>query len=232
MRRVAAIGTDILVLLAWAAWFGGLLTLGAVSAPAIFRTARQWPSEPQMIRLRSANGTAAGVRFDQLHHLYVHLSMVQAWLLLGIGVLTTIIAAVRTAAPDLDDDGRLITPEQLAEARAEQARTGGEIGEILVQQGLIMPLQLLQARAHLHGMKPAELERMEIDPEAVALIPAEVARRLTVVPIQLQGDRLVVATANPPGSAAADELREHAGTRIEFLLATREAIETALARHY
>src|SRR5262245_15497194 len=67
MRRAAAVTANALFLLAWAAWFGGLLTLGAVTAPAIFRTARQWPGEPGAY-LQFA-GAAAGEGFRRFNFL-------------------------------------------------------------------------------------------------------------------------------------------------------------------
>src|SRR5438067_9781748 len=67
MRRAITATANSLFLLAWGAWFGGLLTLGAVSAPAIFRTARQWPGDPEPF-LHFA-GVAAGEGFRRFNYL-------------------------------------------------------------------------------------------------------------------------------------------------------------------
>src|SRR5207248_9198064 len=55
--------------LAWAVWFGGLLVLGAVSAPGIFQTARRWPAAASApVAFRFA-GIAARAGFDRFNHL-------------------------------------------------------------------------------------------------------------------------------------------------------------------
>src|SRR5438105_553140 len=55
--------------LAWAAWFGGLIVLGAVSAPGIFQTARGWPEPASAGVVYRFAGIAAGAGFRRFNGL-------------------------------------------------------------------------------------------------------------------------------------------------------------------
>jgi type IV pilus assembly protein PilB len=133
---------------------------------------------------------------------------------------------------DLCVTGKLITPEQLVDVREFQARAGGDLGDILVQQGLITSIQLLQARAHLHGLKPIDVATTNIDVSAVNVVPSHVARRHTVMPILKQGDGLVVAVADPTNVLAIDELKTSSGLKVQLVLGDKAAIEEVIAKHY
>ena len=48
---------------------------------------------------------------------------------------------------------------------------------------------------------------MECDPEALRIIPEDIARRLSVLPIRSEDTKLIVAMAEPQNLAVLDELR-------------------------
>src|SRR5262249_46291997 len=128
--------------------------------------------------------------------------------------------------------GKLISAEQLQEVRELQQRSGGDIGDILVERKLITPIQLLQARAHLHNLKPIDVSTAPIDSGAVNIVPVHVAKRHTVMPIMKQGDALIVAVTDPNNVLAMDELKSSSGLRIQPVLGIKDAIEDAIAKHY
>src|SRR4051794_31247329 len=133
---------------------------------------------------------------------------------------------------DLCLQGKLITPEQLQEARDIQSREGGEIGAILLREGRITPIQLLQARAHLHQLKPVDVTTANIDSSAVNVVPSHVARRHGVIPLVKQNDTLVVAVSDPTNVLALDELKSSSGLRVQMVLGDKTAIEEAIEKHY
>src|SRR5262249_10965551 len=128
--------------------------------------------------------------------------------------------------------GRLITPEQLEEVRRVQERTGGDIGEIMVERGLITPVQLLQARAHLYGLKPIDGRTAPGHRAAGAQVPERIARQHYVLPIHQHGDLLIVAVTDPTNVLALHDLRSASGVRIQMVLGEREAIDEAIAKYY
>lgn len=74
------------------------------------------------------------------------------------------------------------------------------------------------------------LERPE--PQALALIPEKVARRLCVMPLRIVGNTLAVASPDPADALAFDELRVLTGMDIEVLTDTEPQISEAITRHY
>ncbi|MXZ70482.1 MAG: type II secretion system protein GspE [Acidobacteria bacterium] len=91
------------------------------------------------------------------------------------------------------------------------------------------PTLALSAR---HGVPSIDLARFDIEPEVVRLIPADAARQYQVVPIHRAGSTLTVAMSNPRDVAALDDLAFLTGCRVAPVVASRPAVEVALARYY
>jgi type IV pilus assembly protein PilB len=101
----------------------------------------------------------------------------------------------------------LVTRGLASRAQAErgvemQREGGGRLGDILVQAGVVNERDLVDALAEFLGMIVADLRRFKPEPEALALVPEELARQHLVVPISLDDAGLRVAVAEP-----SDELR-------------------------
>jgi type IV pilus assembly protein PilB len=61
--------------------------------------------------------------------------------------------------------------------------------------------------AELHQVPLVDLRAERVDPLAFDTIPLHVLTRATAVPYRLEGDRLLVALADPGDVGAVDELR-------------------------
>ncbi len=83
--------------------------------------------------------------------------------------------------------------------------------------------------------KPAvpkiDLAKQDPDPIAASALDSAVARRLEVVPVRYEGDRLVLAMVSPD-PAALDEVAAHTGIAVEAVLAPKAAILRAIATVY
>ncbi len=70
-------------------------------------------------------------------------------------------------------------------------------------------------------------------PEAIALLPGRLAERHGVLPLRIEGGRLMVATADPADLLALDDVRTAAGVRsLEPVVATASAIDRSRRRAY
>ena len=69
----------------------------------------------------------------------------------------------------------LVTHAQVQEALELQAQSGGRLGELLVQMGVLEERDLVGALAEFFGMPVADLRRYKPDPDALALISEDVA---------------------------------------------------------
>jgi type II secretion system (T2SS) protein E len=137
---------------------------------------------------------------------------------------------------DLLSMGRVLTPEQLAAAREMQRQTGEALEQILEQQFQVKPFQILQARAHLANMRAIDLATTPPTPSAVGLVPADLARRHQIIPIQKINqkgeDVLVCAVADPSNVMAMDEVSRACHLKVLAVLASPEQVAEAIARCY
>jgi type IV pilus assembly protein PilB len=143
------------------------------------------------------------------------------------------------SGPRLDDarnrlgtliDSGLLTAAQLDAALSEIERTGQPIGRVLTALGFVDEHDLPAVMACWLGCEAVDLAERTIDPEAARALSYEVSRRLTVVPVAIEGTRLVVAVPDPSNIILLDDLRLISGWDITPVVATREAITEALDR--
>ncbi len=113
----------------------------------------------------------------------------------------------------------LITPEQLAQALALQKTSGGRIGSNLAKLGYISEEEIASFLSRQYGVPPADLNNVKIDPAVIKFIPAEVADRHLVIPLNRTGSTLTVAMANPSDIFVIDDLRFMTGCNINPMVA-------------
>lgn len=127
---------------------------------------------------------------------------------------------------------KLIRPEQLTKAMDEHKRTGGRLSQVLVQQGSIKESQLLRALEAHYKVPGIDLNTFMVRPEAAALVKREICEKHHIVPVQIVGDSLVVAFADPGNSFIKDDLRFLTRKKIQVVVATESSISSALDKVY
>jgi len=125
----------------------------------------------------------------------------------------------------------LITEAELKEALEEQRRSGERLGEILVKQGYITSAQLGKALEKQLGIPYVDLSEVNIHPQVARLIPEEIARRYTCIPVKIEKNWLYVAMSPPISLKTVEEIKLQTGLRIRPLIATRTEILRAI-NHY
>jgi type IV pilus assembly protein PilB len=126
----------------------------------------------------------------------------------------------------------IISEETMRKALSIQERTGERLGEILLKMGLINEEDLYSALSEIYNVPYVNLEEIAIDPEVVKLIPEHISRRYKIIPIKLNGDKIVVAMTNPVNIYALDDVRIITGREVEPVLASEKRINQALDRIY
>ncbi len=125
----------------------------------------------------------------------------------------------------------LIQPSDMEDARRASSLNGHGPVQELVQNGIITELNILQTTAAEAGTEV--LEKIETVPdEAVKAVPRQLAYRLAVMPLNLKGNHLQVALADPFNFDAIDTLSKELRFDIDPVVAPAEQIELALKRHY
>jgi type IV pilus assembly protein PilB len=141
--------------------------------------------------------------------------------------------AVRRWLGDTLLNAGLVTRQQLDEALAVQNTTGQKLGQTLVSLGYITDTALLETLCADAGIPFLSAAEVRPQPDAVALIPIELARSHAVVPLKLESRHLVIAMADPFDLLTIRSLTKAAGRSVRVVGAQRDivlqAIDTAYA---
>ncbi|MGV8977536.1 MAG: GspE/PulE family protein [Cellulomonas sp.] len=127
------------------------------------------------------------------------------------------------------DEG-LVTEGQLMAALDEQVARGQSLGRTLVEIGVLTEGQLVAALARQVGMEFIDLDEYPVDRMAVALVPAALCRRHTVLPIKISNGTLVLATADPGNVVAVDDVRTMSRMPVTPVVATYDNLLRAIDR--
>ena len=125
----------------------------------------------------------------------------------------------------------VITAEQLEAALAQKEAEGGRLGEILLRYNVTTATAIAKALAEQYGFEFVELGRADLVPAATSLLPENVARRLSALPIAFDEDgTVVVAVTDPTDVMASDDLRLALGLQIRFVVVSVSDLARTLDR--
>jgi len=131
----------------------------------------------------------------------------------------------------LVEDG-LITAGQLEDALKLQRKHGGKLSEILINQGLVKAEDLASVSSIQLNVPLIDLKRHAVQPEALRLIPEDIARKHTLIPLDLVGNSLVVVMAEPDDIRTIEDIKAHSGMRVEVAQGVPSDIERAIDLNY
>jgi len=129
-------------------------------------------------------------------------------------------------------EARMITEEQLRHIKELQTKDGDKIERILLQERLITPQQLAFFTSLQLRVPFVNLKKEGVRPDAVALIPEPIARKYSVIPIDVTDGTLVVAMEDPRDIEAIEELTALTRKRIEPVLGTYQDIQEMIDLNY
>ena len=125
----------------------------------------------------------------------------------------------------------LIDEQQLATMLEEQSNRGGELlGKIGVALGFYTDEQLGEALAEQWGTTFVTLYDRQIPVDVIRLVSEPMAQLYRVVPLELVGDRLTIASAEPQKFQIADELHTLLGYDIHVCVATEPEITKTIEK--
>ena len=129
------------------------------------------------------------------------------------------------------DDGT-VGESQLEEARSLAASMGLTVEDALVRQGYIQGSDLARVQAEHFGHEFVDLEGKQIPNSIVELVTESLARENIVIPVEVQGDAVVIAMHNPNNIDVLDKLRFMLDREVKVVMAPIESIQGAINRHY
>jgi type IV pilus assembly protein PilB len=126
----------------------------------------------------------------------------------------------------------LITDEQLKKALAAQKTEGGRLGSLLVKLGFVQEDKLMTFLSKQYGVPYVDLSKFEINPPVIKHIPADVAQKYRIMPINRAGATITIAMVDPSNIFAIDDIKFMTGYNVEAVVATEGAIIDAIKKYY
>src|SRR5437763_10841192 len=126
----------------------------------------------------------------------------------------------------------LISLSQVPKAKDEQRNTGARLRYSLTKLGILDETELTNFLSKQYGVPSINLSDFEISPDVLQLVPAELAKRHQLLPVNRAGATLIVAMSDPSNIYAIDDLKFRTGLNIEVVVASEVAIDEAIQRYY
>ena len=133
---------------------------------------------------------------------------------------------------DILVDLGFVTPEKVAELRAEAQSAGVGVVDLMVANGVIRQADVTQAKAAHFGAEVVDLSQIKIPDDVIAAVPRHIARKYRVVPVFKHDNSLTVAIADPSDLDTIDSLTHLLHADISLQVASESDIEAALSRYY
>lgn len=125
----------------------------------------------------------------------------------------------------------LLEKKYISPHHVEAALAGGNrFGEALLNDNRITPEQLAEALADQCALPYCDLEGFVVPPELFSLIPAAQAYQYGVVPFRHEGGALHVAVSDPFRLSLVNHLEHMSGLRVRLSVSSAQAVAAALKR--
>ena len=126
----------------------------------------------------------------------------------------------------------LLTSKQLEMALQEQKISGQKLGTSLVKLGYISEKNLVSFLSRHYGVPAIDLSEVQVDAEAIKMIPPDVVFKYQVIPIKRVGSTLRVAMSDPSNILAIDDIKFLTSCHVEVFVSTESTIKTAIDKFY
>jgi type IV pilus assembly protein PilB len=127
----------------------------------------------------------------------------------------------------------LLSADRLRRAFEHQAESGQRLGEIVVEQGWVAPLDLALAVSEQHNLPFVDILEELVDEELAHALPEHLAYRYRAIPVRRVNEHTVlVAVADPGDVQSIDALRLALKAKVELGVADERDLGVALRRIY
>jgi Type II secretion system (T2SS), protein E, N-terminal domain/PilZ domain len=123
-----------------------------------------------------------------------------------------------------------ITADRLAAAAAEYRRRGGRFCAVLLQLGVVSDKALAACFNEEYRIPLIDVTTIDPTPEALRLVPYELAQRHEILPIGVTPSTLTVATSDPTNLDGRDEVKLRSGCDLMVTVAPSRMLREAI--HY
>ena len=133
---------------------------------------------------------------------------------------------------DLLVEQGVISPLQLDEALQRQRLTGDMLGRILVTMGHCNEEDIIEALGVQSGMERVDITKMKIPENVIRKISPDVARFYNIIPIREEEGTLLVAMADPLNLQILDDLQQITGQPVRGAVSNQNDVASAWKTNY
>lgn len=129
-------------------------------------------------------------------------------------------------------DGGVISQTHLEEALVRQKGLGMKLGEALIHLGYVREDDILLTMKQQLNLPIIDINKIVVQEDVLKFLPENIARKYEVVPVEINGNKLVVAMNDPTNYFAFDDIRLAAGMMVRPVLARKNDILKSIDRYY
>jgi hypothetical protein len=126
----------------------------------------------------------------------------------------------------------LLGEEQLEGALQEGMRTGKRLGEVLLERGWLNERDLGQMLAGQKGLPFVDVNVSDVEPEALAALAEDDARRQVALPLFYEDGELVIAVGDPSNEVVLEGLRRELQTDFQLVVAPHSQLQQVIDEAY
>ncbi|MEK7124092.1 MAG: ATPase, T2SS/T4P/T4SS family [Patescibacteria group bacterium] len=129
-------------------------------------------------------------------------------------------------------DSELVSEKDFDRAMKISEKTDKKIGEVLVKEGLVSQEKLTKFEAYLSGIPFVNIEKENIPPEILNIIPQQIARSHNIIAFRKKEENLEVAMLDPEDLVTIDFIKK-TDPLLKILprLTTPEGVKSALRQY-
>lgn len=127
---------------------------------------------------------------------------------------------------------KLINEEQLQKGLEEQKKIGGRLGFNLINLGFLKEEDILWFLSKQYGVPTINLNNFEVDEQTTKLIPKDLAKKYSCIPISLMAGTLTIAMVDPSNVFAIDDIKFLTGYSVETVVTSESSFKKSFEKYY
>jgi type IV pilus assembly protein PilB len=128
--------------------------------------------------------------------------------------------------------GGLLSQKQLEEALPFQKRSHLKLGQFLVREGIVNESQIVELVSNQLRLEKYRPENYSIDMDLINLLPADLAHKYQVAPLQKNGLLLSIAMVDPLDINALDAIELMTNCEVEAIICSEQHLNDLLSSLY
>jgi DNA-binding response OmpR family regulator len=127
---------------------------------------------------------------------------------------------------------KVVTADELSELLRQQQAQGSRLATTAAQLGKADSADLLSALSEQQGLPAIDLRRLNMPLDSLALVPLDIARRYSILPMSCEDERLFLAMADPADKRVIEEIEFVTGKRVFPYVALQGALWEVIEQAY